>query len=173
MADPGTNPILSEPDAGLRTEPHGIVTVESPLGRLALVGHAGAVTNLRFGAVGTARVGACALLETAAEQLAAYFAGERRAFDLPLRPAGTPFQLRVWTALAAVPFGTTTTYAELAAAVGDPRAARAVGRALAANPLPILVPCHRVVGAAGELTGYGGGFWRKEWLLRHEGATLM
>lgn len=173
MADPRMNASRSVAPAGLRTEPHGIVTVESPLGRLALVGRDGAVTNLRFGAGGAARVGACTLLQAAAEQLTAYFAGERRDFELPLRPEGTPFQLRVWSALAATPFGVTTTYAELAAAVGDPRAARAVGRALAANPIPILLPCHRVVGADGDLTGYGGGFWRKEWLLRHEGATLL
>ena len=103
-------------------------------------------------------------------QLAAYLAGELTTFDLPLAPRGTPFQERVWRALREIPFGTTVTYGELARRLGDPRATRAVGAANGRNPLSIVVPCHRVVGAAGTLTGFGGGIARKRWLLAHEGA---
>ncbi len=109
-----------------------------------------------------------ALLERAREQLAQYFARERRSFDLPLDPRGTAFQREVWSALRAIPFGATRSYAQLAAALGRPSASRAVGGANGRNPLSIIVPCHRVVGADGSLTGYAGGLARKEWLLRHE-----
>lgn len=101
-------------------------------------------------------------------QLEEYFQGGRTAFDLPLRLEGTPFQRRVWEALLRVPYGRTTTYRDLAAAVGNARATRAVGGANHRNPVSIIVPCHRVVGSDGGLTGYGGGLWRKEWLLGHE-----
>ena len=101
-------------------------------------------------------------------QLGEYFAGERTRFDLVLAPEGTPFQLRVWQALLAIPYAATTTYAALASSLGMPRAARAVGAANARNPLSIVVPCHRVIGAAGALTGYAGGIARKKWLLAHE-----
>jgi methylated-DNA-[protein]-cysteine S-methyltransferase len=105
------------------------------------------------------------LLLDAADQLRAYFAGELREFDLPLAPRGTPFQREVWAAVAAVPYGRTATYSEIAAAVGRPSACRAVGAANGRNPLPVIVPCHRVIGAAGALTGYGGGLDRKRSLL--------
>jgi methylated-DNA-[protein]-cysteine S-methyltransferase len=108
----------------------------------------------------------------AREQLAAYFAGERRDFDLPLAPEGTPFQRRVWKELARIPFGVTVSYAELARRVGRPRAARAVGTANARNPIAIVVPCHRVIGADGTLVGFGAGLERKKWLLEHEAAVL-
>lgn len=109
---------------------------------------------------------------TAAEQLAQYFAGSRRAFDLPLAPRGTDFQRAVWSELARVPYGSTVTYGELAGRVGRARASRAVGGANNRNPLPIVVPCHRVIGADGSLTGYGGGLERKRALLALEGAPL-
>lgn len=99
------------------------------------------------------------------EQLDAYFAGALHRFDLPLDPVGTPFQRRVWAALREIPSGTTVSYGELAARLGVPGAARAVGRANARNPLAIVVPCHRVVGSDGRLTGYAGGLARKEHLL--------
>lgn len=105
------------------------------------------------------------------EQLAGYFAGERREFDLPLRPAATPFQTRVREALLAIPYGQSRSYGELAAAIGRPGAARAVGQANARNPIPIIVPCHRVLAARGQLGGYlgewggGEGLGKKEWLL--------
>jgi methylated-DNA-[protein]-cysteine S-methyltransferase len=103
-------------------------------------------------------------------QLEEYFAGERRTFDLPLDPAGTPFQKRVWSALRDIPYGETTSYGKTAAAVGVPDAARAVGLANGQNPISIVVPCHRVIGANGSLTGYGGGLDAKRWLLAHEAA---
>jgi methylated-DNA-[protein]-cysteine S-methyltransferase len=108
------------------------------------------------------------VLERAREQLAAYFAGTRRFFELPVDPRGTDFQRSVWRALGAIPFGATRSYAELATAVGRPSASRAVGGANGRNPISVIVPCHRVIGADGALTGYAGGLSRKEWLLRHE-----
>jgi methylated-DNA-[protein]-cysteine S-methyltransferase len=101
-------------------------------------------------------------------QLDEYFAGIRVAFDLPIRLDGTPFQLEVWSALLAVPLGTVATYGQIARQLGRPAAARAVGAANARNPISIVVPCHRLVGTGGDLTGYGGGLDRKEWLLAHE-----
>ena len=113
---------------------------------------------------------ASALLAQARRQLEEYFAGSRTTFDLPLSPAGTPFQRRVWDALRAIPYGTTLSYSELARRLGDLRATRAVGAANGRNSIPIIVPCHRVVGANGALTGFGGGLDCKRWLLEHEGA---
>ncbi len=107
-----------------------------------------------------------------AEQVREYLAGERRTFSLPLAPpAGTPFQRRVWAALEAIPYGTTTTYGALAASLGDPRAVRSVGAANGRNPLSIVRPCHRVVGATGSLTGYGGGLEAKRALLALEASA--
>ncbi|WP_313022713.1 methylated-DNA--[protein]-cysteine S-methyltransferase [Mobilicoccus sp.] len=105
-------------------------------------------------------------------QLAEYFAGERTAFDLPLAPAGTEFQRRVWAALLTIPYGHTWSYGELATRIGNPRASRAVGLANGRNPIGIVVPCHRVVGSGGSLTGYGGGLERKRLLLDLERAAL-
>lgn len=111
-------------------------------------------------------------LARVAEQLDAYFRGELREFDLPLAPGGTPFQQRVWDELRRVPYGGTVTYRELAARVGRPAVARAAGRANATNPLPVVIPCHRVVGADGSLTGYAGGIHFKRALLTLEGAAI-
>ncbi len=108
------------------------------------------------------------VLDQTAAELAAYFAGELRAFGLPLEPVGTPFQRQVWGQLRRIPFGTTCSYAAVAEAVGRPKAVRAVGTANGANPIPVIIPCHRVVGADGSLTGYGGGLWRKKRLLELE-----
>jgi methylated-DNA-[protein]-cysteine S-methyltransferase len=107
-------------------------------------------------------------LDEARRQLEAYFAGELREFDLPLAPEGSEFQLRVWEQLRAIPYGETISYGELARRVGDPAAARAVGLANGRNPLPVIVPCHRVIGADGALTGFGGGLERKRRLLELE-----
>ena len=101
-------------------------------------------------------------------QLEEYFAGNRKQFDLPLAPKGTDFQKRVWKALTDIPYGETRTYGKIAAAVGSPKAARAVGMANNKNPIGIIVPCHRVVGADGKLVGYAGGMEKKEWLLNLE-----
>jgi methylated-DNA-[protein]-cysteine S-methyltransferase len=106
----------------------------------------------------------------AVRQLEQYFAGARREFTVPLSPQGTPFQLAVWDELQRIPYGTTITYGELAARLGDPKAIRAVGRANGANPIWIIIPCHRVIGADGSLTGYAGGIDVKRALLELEGA---
>jgi methylated-DNA-[protein]-cysteine S-methyltransferase len=151
--------------------------VSSPVGPLRLVvDDAGALTHLLFAsreeaarAPGEPSGRSC--LDEVERQLRAYFAGEREDFDVPLRPGGTPFQLAVWEALRAIPYAETRSYAQQAAAIGRPRAVRAVGAANGRNPISIIVPCHRVVGADGGLTGYGGGIAQKRWLLDHERRT--
>ena len=160
-------------------EPIAFVRFRSPVGRIEVVARDGAVERLHV-----ERDGRLPheddeddlpddLLRSAQRQISDYFAGVRRSFDLPLRPLGTPFQQSVWAALESVPWGGTTTYGALGARVGKPQAGRAVGRAVASNPLPLLVPCHRVLGRTGGLTGYtvGGGISTKAWLLGHEGIT--
>jgi methylated-DNA-[protein]-cysteine S-methyltransferase len=107
------------------------------------------------------------------DQLRAYLDGTRRAFDVPLALDGTPFQLEVWNALLRIPHGETWTYGRLAQAIGRPTASRAVGLANGRNPIPIIVPCHRVIGTTGRLVGYGGGMDRKRWLLAHEGVGTL
>ena len=102
------------------------------------------------------------------EQFLQYFAGERQIFNLPLNPTGTEFQKKTWATLAQIPFGQTWSYSELAAKIALPKAVRAVGAANGRNPLPIILPCHRVIGANGSLTGFGGGLPTKKWLLEHE-----
>ncbi|MEV4113213.1 methylated-DNA--[protein]-cysteine S-methyltransferase [Nonomuraea sp. NPDC049695] len=147
-------------------------TIDSPLGEILLAGDGSALTRVSFG-VGT-REGPKrdpAAFAEAERQFAEYFAGERMTFDLPLASHGTPFQERVWAEVAALPYGTTTTYGALTARIGAPRdRIRAVGAAIGANPLLIVRPCHRVVGADGTLTGYAGGLERKHELLTLEGA---
>ena len=118
------------------------------------------------------RCGTDSLLDEARRQLTAYFAGRLRAFDLPLAPNGTDFQRRVWVELTKIPFGTTVSYGELARRLSNAAAVRAVGAANGRNPIPIIVPCHRVIGSNGSLTGFGGGLPRKQWLLRHEGGQI-
>ena len=118
------------------------------------------------------RRGEDSLLDEARRQLVAYFAGRLRAFDLPLAPNGTEFQRRVWTELTKIPFGATISYARLARRVSNAAAVRAVGAANGRNPIPIIVPCHRVIGSDGSLTGFGGGLARKQWLLNHEGGQI-
>ena len=112
------------------------------------------------------------ILRSAAKQLDEYFAGTRTRFDLPLDLEGTRFQLAAWQSLADIPFGATTTYGRQAAALGTPTASRAVGAANGANPVCIVLPCHRVIGADGSLTGFGGGLHIKQWLLDHEAFVL-
>jgi methylated-DNA-[protein]-cysteine S-methyltransferase len=148
--------------------------VPSPLGDLLVVGDGVALTGL-YMQEGPGRIEppgrrepSAAPFAAAREQLAEYFAGRRRRFELPLAPAGTAFQRRVWAALERIPFGETARYGELAEALGAPRAARAVGAANGRNPISIVVPCHRLVGADGTLTGYGGGLERKRFLLALE-----
>ena len=156
--------------------------LDSPIGRLLLTSDGEALTGLYMdvpardaerhverAVKGGTEDPAAAPLPQAARQLAEYFAGVRREFDLPLALHGTPFQQRVWRALTEIPFGETWSYGQLAKRIGNPKASRAVGLANGSNPISILVPCHRVIGADGSLTGYGGGMERKQWLLRHEG----
>jgi methylated-DNA-[protein]-cysteine S-methyltransferase len=161
-------------------------TVESPCGPLlCVVDEAGAVVRIEFvkgresqriterlKAAGAAIVEDASRTAEVRRQLAEYFAGERHEFDLRLAPEGTPFELAVWTELAKIPFGETRSYGEIARALGRPDAARAVGRANGANPIPIVVPCHRVIGADGSLTGFGGGLDVKARLLELEGLAL-
>jgi methylated-DNA-[protein]-cysteine S-methyltransferase len=148
----------------------------SPVGPLLLVGDGRALQGLYTGGypeqAGDGWIEDAVALQEAVDQLDAYWAGDRVEFDLPLDPAGTPFQRDVWTALCDIPFGATTSYGELAVRVGRPGSARAVGRANGTNPISIIVPCHRVIGSTGALVGYGGGIERKRALLAHEAAVL-
>ena len=151
-----------------------MMTLDSPLGALRLLGHGDALTGLYLPVqpAPAAQPGTLPVLARAARQLAAYFAGELHAFDLPLAAAGTNFQRRVWDQLVAIPFGETRSYGELATALAMPAGARAVGAANGKNPISIIVPCHRVIAGSGALTGYAGGMAAKEWLLAHELAAL-
>jgi methylated-DNA-[protein]-cysteine S-methyltransferase len=154
-------------------EDHADFTFASPLGNLRLEAESGALTELEFLAdhTSTTRVSAKPrdpLLREACDELSAYFRSALRSFSIPLRPSGTPFQLRVWNALLEIPFGTSWSYRDLATRIGHPAASRAVGAANGRNPIAIIIPCHRVIGASKSLTGYGGGLERKAWLLRHE-----
>jgi methylated-DNA-[protein]-cysteine S-methyltransferase len=149
-------------------------TMESPVGELLLSGDGRALSGLGMYSGGTRpRIPEGwrrddVVFADALAQLDEYFAGTRTQFELALAPQGTPFQRRVWDLLLEIPFGTTTSYGALARTLGDPLLARAVGLANGRNPIGIVVPCHRVIGADGSLTGYGGGLPNKRWLLDHE-----
>ena len=144
--------------------------IETPIGTLTLAGGDTGLRMVWFGAhtPSWAREPAHPVLEAATAQLEEYFAGTRTAFDLPLDVRGPYFQRRAWLALASIPYGSTVSYGEQARRIGYPGAARAVGAANARNPLPVILPCHRVIGANGSLTGFGGGLDTKRWLLEHE-----
>jgi methylated-DNA-[protein]-cysteine S-methyltransferase len=148
--------------------------VDSPVGRLLLAGDADGLLLVSFPTGRRPREPSASwtrddgVFAEAIAQLRSYFAGERVEFSVPLQPCGTPFQERVWAALRKVPFGATISYGELARRIGQPSAARAVGAANGANPLPIIVPCHRVIGTDHGLTGFGGGLDTKRFLLTHE-----
>jgi methylated-DNA-[protein]-cysteine S-methyltransferase len=145
-------------------------TISSPIGALRLtVADDGAVTRVGFGAGDTSDD---PRFEPLVTQLDEYFAGERTAFDLPLRQEGSAFEQRVWTELLTIPYGQTASYGEIAARIGRPGMARAVGRANARNPIAIICPCHRVIGGDGSLTGYGGGLDTKRALLELEAGAL-
>ena len=147
--------------------------LDSPAGTLFLCADDEFLYDLRFGG-GTRgyEEGETPVLLEAARQLKAYFAGELKEFSLPLRPEGTPFQKSCWQALTEIPYGETVAYADIAARIGNPKACRAVGLANNRNPISIIIPCHRVVGKNGSLTGYGGGLPVKELLLELERRTL-
>jgi methylated-DNA-[protein]-cysteine S-methyltransferase len=148
--------------------------LESPIGDLLIAGEDGALCEIRFAKAGPAdpeptwnqsEVG----LESALNQLRDYFARLRRCFALDLKPQGTPFQQKVWQQLRLIPYGETISYGELACRIGNPSASRAVGAANTKNPIPIVIPCHRVIGSNGKLTGFGGGLPTKAQLLQLEG----
>lgn len=149
------------------------ITFETPFGPMSLLGETGAITGLRLpgqaAPTGTPREGP--VLTRARAQLLEYLGGTRREFDLPLAPVGTAFQRAVWAVLRAIPYSETRTYAQIAADLGRPTAVRAVGGANHRNPIAIFIPCHRVVGADGSLTGYAGGLELKRKLLELEGAS--
>jgi methylated-DNA-[protein]-cysteine S-methyltransferase len=146
--------------------------LETPIGELTLIGDGETLTEILFANSPRRKALRQSLLPgelpLAARELTAYFAGTLQAFTVPLAPRGTPFQLRVWELLRQIPYAETTTYGALAAQLGNPQASRAVGLANGANPLPIIVPCHRVIGANGQLTGFAGGLPAKSWLLDRE-----
>jgi methylated-DNA-[protein]-cysteine S-methyltransferase len=151
--------------------------LETPLGTFTLWAEPEGLSAVEFGAhlggAERAQGRPCGRVFTeAARQLGEYFAGRRTVFDLPLVIRGTAFERTVWDALRAIPYGRTMSYGQLAASLGRPRAARAVGHASGSNPLPIIIPCHRLVGSRGELTGFGGGLPMKRRLLELEGALL-
>lgn len=160
------------------TAPTWFDITASPVGPLLLTGNERALSGLflldageHSATVGPGLTRRAGMFKDAEDQLAAYFAGALTAFDLPLAPRGTPFQLAVWAELTRIPYGATVSYGTVAAALGkSPVASRAVGLANGRNPISIIIPCHRVIGADGSLTGYGWGVERKEWFLRHEGA---
>ena len=163
-----------------------LATIDTPIDPLTLAVRNGRVCLLHFGADDASvratlqrwypgdpvEVGEDA--GGVADALRRYFDGDLETIDrIPVEMNGTPFQKRVWDALRQVPAGKTATYAEIAVLIGSPAAVRAVGAANGANPVAVIVPCHRIIGSNGKLTGYGGGLWRKEWLLKHEGSLLF
>lgn len=142
----------------------------SPLGIIKVRGTTEGVTAIEFVEEQEGTTGILPCIETCIRQLEEYFQGTRREFSVVLAPQGTAFQQRVWNALQTVPYGTTTSYAAIAAMLGNTNAVRAVGAANGRNAIPIIIPCHRVIGSNNTLVGYAGGLWRKQWLLEHEGA---
>ena len=161
--------------------PYAYHDFETPIGALRLVGDEDSIVRIDLPNAAARPADAAwrvadgdlpAALRTAKDQLAEYFGGDRRRFELPLAAEGTPFQRRVWDALCEIPYGETTSYGELAQRIGEPKASRAVGAANGRNPIAIVVPCHRVIGADGRLTGYGGGLPTKQALLDLERRTM-
>lgn len=145
------------------------VFLKTPLGNAILEGDSKGISKLTLAEeVPEITTTPAPELQEAINQLQQYFAGERKEFDLKLNPQGTEFQKKVWQALLTIPYGRTTSYMDLSKELGDPLAIRAVAAANGKNPLWILIPCHRVIGSDGSLTGYAGGLWRKKWLLEHE-----
>ena len=144
------------------------------LGWLKIEGTQDAITGINFlDEAPTQPENSSAVVDEAVKQLEEYFNGQRKSFELPLAFTGTDFQKSVWEILQTVPFGATSTYGQIAHQLNNPKSVRAVGQANGKNPISIVVPCHRIVGSNGKLTGYGGGLWRKKWLLAHEQTDLF
>lgn len=142
---------------------------EYPTGPMEIVEDSGSIVEIAFGFSALCdTIKETDLIKETNRQLKQYFSGQRRSFDIPLNPAGTEFRKKVWKALMEIPYGETETYGTIAAKIGSPKASRAVGGANHVNPIPIIIPCHRVIGSGGGLTGYGGGLWIKEMLLELE-----
>ncbi|HET9135840.1 MAG TPA: methylated-DNA--[protein]-cysteine S-methyltransferase [Candidatus Kapabacteria bacterium] len=150
-----------------------MVQINSPVGYLDITASDAGIQSIFFSEQKTDTKTPSPLLSEAIVQLEEYFAGNRTTFDLPLNPQGTDFQKRVWKELLNIPFGETISYIEVSRRLGDEKAIRAVGLANGKNPISIIIPCHRVIGSNGKLVGYGGGLWRKEWLLKHEGCMTQ
>ncbi len=151
---------------------------ESPGGPLTLTSDGTSLTGIYFhkqrhGTAPEGPLGSDRIIDATRKQLDSYFAGKRKTFDVPLAPHGTAFQTRVWSALTKIPFGETKSYGAIALTIGSPKAVRAVGAANGRNPIPIIIPCHRVIGANGSLTGFGGGMAWKELLLDLEKGALF
>ncbi|MCG8606503.1 methylated-DNA--[protein]-cysteine S-methyltransferase [bacterium] len=147
---------------------------QSAIGVLRIVGSEEGLREIEFmddESLASSKVPDC--LAECVQQLDEYFQGKRTEFSLKLKPEGTPFQQAVWDALLKIPYGQTTTYLEIAMALNNRKALRAVGAANGQNRIPIIIPCHRVIGSNGALIGFGGGIWRKEFLLKHEKAVLL
>lgn len=145
----------------------------SPIGLIEVGGTSEAVTSLHFVEQRRGARDSAPILGEALKQLEAYFSGALQVFSVPIALQGTAFQQCVWAELQKIPYGHTASYLDIAEALGKRSAVRAVGAANGQNPISIIVPCHRVIGSNGDLVGYGGGLWRKEWLLKHEGALLL
>jgi len=152
---------------------HTLILPDTPVGPLTLQADAKGLCRVDFGQRSTAQSPEHLVLQAAASQLEAYFAGRLKQFDLPLAPVGTAFQEQVWNRLLEIPWGNTCSYGDIAARIGNPGASRAVGLANNRNPLPIIIPCHRVVASNGELTGYGGGLKHKICLLQLEQIAIQ
>ena len=146
----------------------------SPIGLIEITGNDEGISSLYF--VDKKKENAAKIHSSLKEciyQLDEYFKGIRKEFGLKLNPNGTEFQKKVWMQLASIPFGKTKSYSEISKQIGNPNASRAVGYANGCNPVSIVIPCHRVIGSSGKLIGYGGGLWRKEWLLNHENSSIF
>lgn len=144
------------------------ISFKSPLGFLILKSNGESVTEISFAENDIREQNSCEVLESCKAQLDDYFSGKSLAFDIPLAAEGTEFQQKVWTELLKIPYGETITYMDLAVRLGDPKCIRAAGTANGKNPIAIVIPCHRVIGAGNKLTGYAGGIWRKKMLLELE-----
>ncbi|MDD2820160.1 MAG: methylated-DNA--[protein]-cysteine S-methyltransferase [Flavobacterium sp.] len=150
-----------------------ITYIKTPLGITKIMGDENGISVISVSDEGEISEQIPAVLQEAVSQLMAYFEGKRTTFDFKLNPKGTEFQQKIWNGLLEIPFGKTMSYLELSKKLGDVKAIRAVASANGKNPLWIVIPCHRVIGTDGSLTGYAGGLWRKKWLLEHENPTTQ
>ena len=149
-------------------ESHYREILQSPIGHISIEANDAAVRSISFCDEIMIDRNPSELTARTAAELNSYFAGTLMEFTTPVEPLGTEFERAVWIALAKIPFGATSSYLDISRVINNPKAIRAVGRANGANPIAIIIPCHRVIGRDGSLTGYGGGLWRKQWLLDHE-----